>query len=73
MKESRLTPRELAVLKLMFLGKSNKQIASIMYVSVYTVKNHVHNILNKLNAESRAAAVHYACSKPWILPKIDSD
>ncbi len=56
-KEGRLTLRELDVLDLLAQRKSNKQIASELSVSLFTVKNHVHNILEKLNAESRIEAV----------------
>jgi DNA-binding NarL/FixJ family response regulator len=56
-KERRLTSREHDVLDLLAKRKSNKQIASELSISLFTVKNHVHNILEKLNAESRIEAV----------------
>jgi DNA-binding NarL/FixJ family response regulator len=59
-KERRLTAREQDVLDLLDRRKSNKQIASELCVSLFTVKNHVHNILEKLNVESRLEAVDIA-------------
>lgn len=56
----RLTFREQQVLQLIGERKSNKQIAKELCVSLYTVKNHVHNLLEKLNAETRVDAVEIA-------------
>ena len=56
----RLTSRELEVLKLVAQGMSNKEIASELYISENTVKNHVRNILEKLHLHSRMEAVMYA-------------
>lgn len=56
----RLTSREMQILDLLAKRKSNKEIASQLCVSIYTVKNHVHNILEKLNVESRFDAVEVA-------------
>jgi two-component system NarL family response regulator len=55
-----LTARELEVLKLVAQGMSNKEIASELYISENTVKNHVRNILEKLHLHSRMEAVMYA-------------
>lgn len=55
-----LTPRELEVLRLLATGKTNKDIASDLYISERTVDRHVSNILAKLNVSSRAAATAYA-------------
>jgi DNA-binding NarL/FixJ family response regulator len=55
-----LTPREQEVLMLISEGMSNKQIASRLHVSLYTVKNHVHNLLEKLDAQSRYEAIQKA-------------
>jgi two-component system nitrate/nitrite response regulator NarL len=54
---ARLTARESEVLELMAERLSNKQIARKLSVSLYTVKNHVHNILEKLQVESRMDAI----------------
>jgi DNA-binding NarL/FixJ family response regulator len=56
---SELTPRELEVLEFIGEGLTNQEIANKLYIEVGTVKNHVHNILYKLDVTSRenAAAV----------------
>jgi DNA-binding NarL/FixJ family response regulator len=48
-----LTQREREVVKLISEGLSNKEIAKRLYISTYTVKSHVHNILEKLSLSSR--------------------
>lgn len=54
-----LTPRELEVLELIDAGLSNQEIADRLFIEVGTVKNHVHNILRKLDVSSREdAAAH---------------
>ncbi len=57
---STLTVREVQVLKLLAGGRSNKQIAHQLKISEETVKNHVSNILSKLNLTSRTQAALYA-------------
>ena len=52
-----LSERELEVLRLIAEGLSNQQIADRLIISLGTTKNHVHNILEKLNAEGRTQAV----------------
>jgi LuxR family transcriptional regulator, maltose regulon positive regulatory protein len=52
-----LTTREVEVLRLVARGGSNQQIAAELFLSAHTVKRHVANILRKLHAPSRAAAV----------------
>jgi two-component system, NarL family, nitrate/nitrite response regulator NarL len=53
---SRLTSRESEILSLIDNGLSNKEIAAKLYIEVSTVKNHVHNILEKLGARRRSEA-----------------
>jgi LuxR family maltose regulon positive regulatory protein len=48
-----LTERELEVLRLLAAGRSNRQIASELYLALGTVKTHVHAIAGKLGAASR--------------------
>lgn len=55
--ESPLTNRESEVLDLLGRGMSNKEIATALYISVATVKHHVHRILEKLHVHGRGAAV----------------
>jgi two-component system nitrate/nitrite response regulator NarL len=51
-----LTRRELEIVSLIDRGMSNKQIARALQIEVATVKNHVHNVLEKLHVERRGEA-----------------
>lgn len=55
-----LTPREREVLKLIAKGSSNREIAQILYISEGTVKNHVTNLLGRLNLRDRTQAAIFA-------------
>jgi len=55
-----LTERESEVLRLLALGKANKQIASELFIEEKTVKAHVSSILRKLGVQSRTQAALYA-------------
>lgn len=55
-----LTQREREVLRMMAAGKSNQEIADVLFVSLGTVKVHVTHILAKLSVKSRTAATDYA-------------
>ncbi|MEH1890084.1 response regulator transcription factor [Nostoc sp.] len=55
-----LTPREKEVLQLIATGASNREIAQQLYISEGTVKNHVTNILNRLNLRDRTQAAIWA-------------
>jgi two-component system, NarL family, response regulator LiaR len=48
-----LTEREVQVCRKIIEGKSNRVIAHELFISVTTVKTHIHNILNKLELRSR--------------------
>ena len=56
----KLTDRELEVLNLVARGLNNREIAKQLFISENTVKNHVRNILEKLQLHSRMEAVMYA-------------
>ncbi len=56
----RLTVRENEVLELLALGLANKEIASRLRITVPTVKNHVHNLLEKFGARNRREALRRA-------------
>jgi DNA-binding NarL/FixJ family response regulator len=55
-----LNDRELEVLGLVARGRNNREIAADLFISENTVKNHVRNILEKLQLHSRMEAVFYA-------------
>lgn len=57
---TRLTERETEITNLIDRGLSNKQIASRLCISLSTVKNHVHSILEKLDVRTRAQAAALA-------------
>jgi len=61
-----LTSRETQILNYIASGNSNKKIAYILQISEQTIKNHVSNILRKLNANDRAHAVVLAIRYGWI-------
>jgi two-component system nitrate/nitrite response regulator NarL len=54
-----LTPREREILELIGQGLTNQEIADSLFIEVGTVKNHVHNILQKLDVSSRQDAAAY--------------
>jgi pimeloyl-ACP methyl ester carboxylesterase/DNA-binding CsgD family transcriptional regulator len=55
-----LTPREIEVLRLIAIGRSNQEIASELVISFNTVTNHVKNILGKTGCANRTEAAAYA-------------
>jgi DNA-binding CsgD family transcriptional regulator len=55
-----LSAREIQVLRLVAAGKTNRQIASALFISERTVERHLSNIFNKLDLTSRSAATAYA-------------
>lgn len=56
----KLSPREMEVLELLTRGATNREIASKLYISENTVKNHLKNILEKLHLKNRVQAATYA-------------
>jgi two-component system, NarL family, nitrate/nitrite response regulator NarL len=61
-----LTPREREILELVAAHHSNKEIAARLVISEFTVKNHLKNILSKLNVRSRGQAAAYSMARGWI-------
>jgi two-component system, NarL family, response regulator len=61
-----LTHREQEILELLADGKTNQQIAEILYITPGTVRVHVHAILHKLGVSDRAQAVVIALQRHWI-------
>ena len=60
---AQLSPRELEVLKLVALGKADKEIAQLLSLSLNTIKTHLRNILSKLQVSSRKEATRLAKDK----------
>jgi DNA-binding NarL/FixJ family response regulator len=58
--QAELSDREIQVLKLIANGKDNAQIAGELFISPKTVKNHISNILMKLQIDNRIQAAVYA-------------
>ncbi len=61
--QDNLSPREREVLEHLTTGATNKEIASSLFVSENTVKNHLKNILEKLHLHNRVHAAAYALRK----------
>jgi DNA-binding NarL/FixJ family response regulator len=55
-----LSPRELEVLRLIAAGKSNREIAEALFLSLRTVERHIANIYLKIDVHNRAEAAAYA-------------
>jgi DNA-binding NarL/FixJ family response regulator len=68
-KDTHLTENEFKILKLIAEGKTNKEIASEVYLSDKTVKNYVSSILSKLNLRRRSEAAAYIARR---FPRISS-
>ncbi len=58
-----LTPRELDVLAEICTGASNKEIGDKLFISANTVKNHIHNMLEKLGLTNRFELANYAAKR----------
>jgi DNA-binding NarL/FixJ family response regulator len=61
-----LTPREKTIVKLLTEGKTPKEIADLLYISVFTVRRHRDNIMRKLNLKKLADLIRYALSRGII-------
>ena len=59
---------KLEVLRLVARGLNNREVAKELFISENTVKNHVRNILEKLQLHSRMEAVMYAMKELLDLP-----
>ena len=65
----KLTARELDIVNAVADGLSNKEIARQLSIETQTVKNHIHNILDKLQLHSRLEAVEYARERNMLKKK----
>jgi LuxR family transcriptional regulator of spore coat protein len=52
-----LTPREREIFNLLIQNKSTKEIASLLYISDKTIRNHISNVILKLGVQSRSQAL----------------
>ena len=68
----RLTRRELQIVKYISEGMTNKEIAKKLNISTYTVKSHVHNVLEKLALHSRVQIAKYAHTSKEFKKVIES-
>jgi DNA-binding NarL/FixJ family response regulator len=68
----RMTKRERQVIELIADGSTNKEIAQILHLSTYTVKSHVHNILEKLALNTRVQIAKHAHQNDLKKSVIDS-
>jgi two-component system, NarL family, response regulator len=64
--ELQLTKRELEVLSLIANGRTNQQIATMLFITAGTVRVHVHTILQKLNVSDRTQAAIFALQQNLI-------
>src|SRR6266571_6656041 len=62
-----LTPRERQVLQLVGEGRSTKQIAEVLHISVKTAEGHRGRLMKKLNVHDTANLVRYAIREGWIV------
>jgi DNA-binding CsgD family transcriptional regulator len=62
----RLTARENEILECVAAGLQNKEVAQKLGISVATARNHVHNILEKLEVHSKLEAVSLAFREGWV-------
>jgi DNA-binding NarL/FixJ family response regulator len=67
----RTTPRELQIIRLLAEGKSNKEIAPLLGITVRTVETHRAKIMLKLGLHSLAELIHYALQNEIISAKAD--
>lgn len=68
--ENPLTKREQEILALVAAGKSNQEIAEILYIAPGTVRVHVHAILQKLEVRDRTQAAVLALQKGLVAPEL---
>jgi len=72
MQSVRMTKRERQVIELIVDGMTNKEIAQKLNLSTYTVKSHVHNILEKLTLRTRVQIANYARTSENIQETVNS-
>jgi DNA-binding NarL/FixJ family response regulator len=68
---TRMTEREKEIIALIVDGMSNKQIAGKLNIATFTVKSHVHNMLEKLELHSRLQIANYSRDEETFKPRSD--
>ncbi len=68
-----LTPRETEILQMVAARKRNKEIADALFISEFTVKNHLRNILAKLHRRNRREAAAFARAQGLIEETRETD
>jgi DNA-binding CsgD family transcriptional regulator len=63
-----LTQREVDILQSKMQGKDNRSMATILDISISTVRKHLENIYLKLNVQSRTAAISRVLEQVGFLP-----
>jgi two-component system NarL family response regulator len=71
--ENPLTRREQEMLAMIAAGRSNQEIADLLYIAPGTVRVHVHSILKKLEVRDRTQAAVLAIQKQLISPDLLTD
>ena len=66
-----LTRREMEILQLVILGKTNKAIAIAMYITERTVEFHLDNIYNKIGARTRLMACIWAIQQGMEIKPVE--
>ncbi len=61
-----MSPREVAILRLVATGKSNYQIARELQLSEKTIANHLTRVFEKIGCESRAGATAFAIRQGMV-------
>lgn len=67
-----LTDREKEILRWVAAGLQNKEVAQKLGISLATVRNHIHNILEKLGVHSKLEAVSLAFRQGWVVASLES-
>lgn len=68
---TQLTARELEILEMVAARKRNREIADVLFISEFTVKNHLRNILAKLHLRNRREAADYARTRGLIAGELE--
>ena len=68
----RLSPRELQVVQHLFNGCSNRNVATLLDVSIKTIEKHRQSIMRKLGIRSTAILIRLLCREEHLLKKLTS-